>query len=99
MQELVRSYPHMAQDGYYLDKMMDAAEYQRLKGAKEIRIESERTDLTLFLDSPQIYFDFVDQFGNPRTSLVRGVAVHESFGSYVAQARRVVGEQVTLPAG
>ena len=29
----------------------------------------ERTDLSLFLDSPQIYFDFVDQFGNPNWSL------------------------------
>jgi outer membrane protein insertion porin family len=30
----------------------------------------ERTDLTLFADSPQIYFDFINQFGNPTWSFI-----------------------------
>ena len=30
----------------------------------------DRTDLTLFADSPQVYFDFVNQFGNPNYSFV-----------------------------
>ncbi|HVF65393.1 MAG TPA: outer membrane protein assembly factor BamA [Casimicrobiaceae bacterium] len=30
----------------------------------------ERSDLTLFADSPPVYFEFIDQFGNPNWSLV-----------------------------
>jgi outer membrane protein insertion porin family len=30
----------------------------------------DRTDLELFADSPQIYFDFIEQFGNPTLSFV-----------------------------
>ena len=33
----------------------------------------EHTDLTLFLDSPQIYFDFIEEFGNPNWSLTTTV--------------------------
>ena len=33
-------------------------------------VRVDRTDLTLFADSPQIYFDFINQFGNPNWSVV-----------------------------
>ncbi|HVE51715.1 MAG TPA: outer membrane protein assembly factor BamA [Casimicrobiaceae bacterium] len=33
-------------------------------------VRVERTDLGLFVDSPQIYFDFVNAFGNPTMSFI-----------------------------
>jgi len=36
----------------------------------QVGLRVERSDLTLFDDSPQIYYDFVNDFGNPTWSLV-----------------------------